>query len=150
MNTIIRQFLLLTVLFACNQLSAHSTAIDLSGKWQVKLDSTNTGLNQQWQEQSFETTIQLPGTTDDAGIGFPNLLLPKLERPQVLRLTRKNSYVGPAWYTRKVNIPRNWKNKQVVLKLERVIWETRVWVDGREVNAVQESLSTRSEERRVG
>ena len=142
MNTIIRQFLLLTVLFACNQLSAHSTAIDLSGKWQVKLDSTNTGLNQQWQEQSFETTIQLPGTTDDAGIGFPNLLLPKLERPQVLRLTRKNSYVGPAWYTRKVNIPRNWKNKQVVLKLERVIWETRVWVDGREVNAVQESLST--------
>ena len=116
--------------------------LDLSGIWQVHLDSSGTGLQQNRHNSAFEQPIKLPGTTDDAGLGIANTLTPKLEKPQVLRLTRKNSYVGPAWYTREIIIPKNWKNKQLTLKLERVIWETRVWINGREVQSKQESLST--------
>lgn len=121
---------------------ATTQKIDLAGSWQVQLDSTHAGLQNHWQSSAFNQQIQLPGTTDDAQLGAANTLLPLLEKPQVLRLTRRHSYLGAAWYTRTVTIPRNWKNKIIGLKLERVIWETRVWIDGREVNAVQESLVT--------
>lgn len=123
-------------------ISAFTPKIDLAGSWQVKPDSTDSGISNRWHATGLEHSIQLPGTTDDAKLGVPDTLQPRLEKPQVLRLTRRNSYVGAAWYTRTVSIPKEWKNKVVVLKLERVIWETRVWIDGREVNASQESLAT--------
>ena len=39
-------------------------------------------------------------------------------------------YTGAAWYRRTIDIPRNWKNKRIILFLERCHWETKVWVDG--------------------
>lgn len=119
-----------------------SDKIDLSGKWNFSLDSTDAGIDESWFIKQLNNQIILPGTTDDAGFGIPNKLEPKLEKPQLLRLTRKNSYIGPAWYQRKIIIPRNWKNKQVELKLERVLWESRVWINNREVPGKQESLTT--------
>ena len=89
---------------------------------------------------AFNQKINLPGTTDDFGIGVPNKLKPSLTRPQMSHLTRKNSYLGAAWYSREISVPKNWKGKEFVLKLERVIWKTNVWVDGKEVVAGQNSL----------
>ncbi len=114
--------------------------LDLSGTWQIALDSADLGLNEKWYNKQFGQTISLPGTTDVAGLGIPNTLKPALEKPQVLFLTRKNKYIGAAWYTRDIEIPKNWKNKMLQLKLERVLWESRLWVNGVEVEAVQESL----------
>jgi hypothetical protein len=142
MYRLLKKTILVALFFTFNFLQAGELKIDLSGNWQVQTDSTDIGLQQNWHNSPFEQQIKLPGTTDDAGLGIANTLTPKLERPQVLRLTRKNSYVGPAWYTREIVIPKKWKNKQLTLKLERVIWETRVWINGREVQSKQESLST--------
>ncbi len=114
--------------------------ISLAGSWNVKLDSTDIGLENRWYQTSFSQQINLPGTTDEAGIGIPNKLTPKFSMPQVLYLTRKNSYIGVAWYSKVVDIPSGWKNKSVVLKLERVIWQSRLWIDGKEAGALQESL----------
>jgi hypothetical protein len=50
-------------------------------------------------------------------------------------------YVGAAWYQRDMEIPREWQGKRVVLTLERPHWETRVWVDGKQVGS-NNSLST--------
>jgi len=138
------RFVLLSVLSFCMIFSGFSTEnkIDLSGKWTVKLDSSDIGISQRWYLSTFSQLINLPGTTDDAGYGVPNSFLPKLEKPQVLRLTRKNSYVGAAWYSKQITIPADWKNKQITLKLERVIWQTQVWIDGKEVPSMQESLTT--------
>lgn len=116
-------------------------SIDLSGKWKFSLDSADVGISQNWAVKDLSGSISLPGTTDDAGIGVSNKLTPKLEKPQILRLTRKNSYIGPAWYQKKVTIPENWKNQNIHLKLGRVIWESTVWVDGKQVGS-QESLVT--------
>ena len=68
-------------------------------------------------------------------LGVPNKLKPSLKRPQLSHLTRKNSYLGAAWYTREITIPDNWKGKEFILKLERVIWKTNVWVDGKELGS---------------
>lgn len=114
--------------------------ISLSGEWQFAIDSTDVGLSEGWYTRSFADNIQLPGTTDQAGYGVSNNLPPSISKPQILHLTRKNSYVGPAWYTREISIPSDWKEKTVELKLERVIWKTSVWVDGNPVSGSQESL----------
>jgi hypothetical protein len=117
----------------------HVKQIDLSGDWKFALDSADIGISDNWFNKELTGSVKLPGTLDDAGIGTPNKLSPKLERPQILRLTRKHSYVGPAWYQKKVTIPENWKDKNISLKLGRVIWESRVWINDQPVG-LQESL----------
>lgn len=127
----------LLILSSCKD---KSSVISLAGQWQVALDSTDVGVTEKWFDRSFADKITLPGTTDEAGYGIPNALLPSIEKPQILHLTRKNSYVGPAWYSREISIPSHWKGKSIQLKLERVIWQTSVWVDGNLVPGSCESL----------
>lgn len=126
-----------TLLSGCGK---DTSVISLAGQWEFALDSTDVGVSEQWYEHSLEHSIQLPGTTDMAGYGVPCDLEPSISKPQILHLTRKNRYVGPAWYAREVVIPSEWNGKNIELKLERVIWQTRVWVDGKEVGEAQESL----------
>src|SRR5690606_17217305 len=116
------------------------TKLDLSGQWTVALDSLDIGLKDKWENKLFDTHISLPGTLDDAGLGTPNSLAPKLEKLQLTHLTRKNSYVGAAWYAKEIEIPKNWKGEKTILRLERVIWKTTVWVDGIKVDTEQNSL----------
>jgi len=142
MNSILKFLLLLFVSFASCNFGRAAEKIDLSGVWNFQLDIADIGISQRWYSTTLADKIKLPGTTDDAGKGIPNALLPALKKPQVLRLTRNNSYVGAAWYSRELNIPTNWKNKEITLKLERVIWETTVWIDGKAVAGKQESLTT--------
>jgi hypothetical protein len=128
--------LLVNLVASC---SSDVKQIDLSGNWGFALDSADVGLTNNWFEKELAEEIKLPGTLDDAGIGTPNELSPELEKPQVLRLTRKHSYIGPAWYQKKVTIPENWEDKNITLKLGRVIWESRVWIDNQPVG-LRESL----------
>ena len=127
-----------SMLLAC-QGTYHPT-LSLSGKWKFSTDSADVGVAESWYARSLPNCICLPGTTDDAGYGTPNVLPPSIQKPQILHLTRKNSYIGPAWYSKEINIPSNWKNKSIELKLERVIWHTSLWVDGKSVCQTQESL----------
>ena len=140
----IARFVLLFVIvwFTANSKVPATNKLDLSGTWTFKTDSADVGISQRWYNSQLDGTIHLPGTTDDAGFGLPNILLPALKRPQVSHLTRKNSYLGAAWYNRTITIPSAWKNKKMTLKLERVIWETRVWIDGKTVEGKQQSLTT--------
>lgn len=120
---------------------AQNDVISLEGIWSFQLDSTDAGIQENWFENELSGSIALPGTTDDAELGVPNTLTPKLEKPQILRLTRKNSYRGAAWYQKKLIIPQCWKDKNIQLKLGRVIWETQVWIDGKPTG-FEESLVT--------
>lgn len=114
--------------------------IDLSGNWQVKLDSTDLGTSETWANTNLEgTTISLPGTLDDASIGKPNTLEPALNNYVLSNLARKHQYIGKAWYQKEVEIPAAWKKKAIKLVLERVIWESTAFVDGKKI-ASKESL----------
>lgn len=115
----------------------------LAGRWQVRLDPKNIGMSQDWTaaDASFDQTIQLPGTTDQAGLGEPLSTQPILSKEGLSRLHRKSSYVGSAWYRRTFEIPKEWNNQRVILFLERILWESKVWVDGKEIGT-RNSLST--------
>jgi len=130
----------LCLLFLSSWDSREKMVMDIAGEWTVQLDSTDSGLKNGWQNMSFKQLMKLPGTTDDAGLGVPNKLKPSLEKLQMSHLTRKNSYLGAAWYTREILVPKDWKGKEFILKLERVIWKTNVWIDGNELPSEQNSL----------
>ena len=108
--------------------------ISLAGTWRFRLDPNKVGIEQQWYATRLPDEIKLPGTTDEAKLGLPNPAKPSLDG-----LYRPNVYTGPAWYQRDIEIPADWQDKRVELLLERVHWETRVWLDGREIGT-QDSL----------
>lgn len=127
--------LLIIVSAACR---AQET-IDLSGTWTYALDSLDIGENNGWQRRLFHQQLSLPGTLDDAGAGKPADLSVTFEKATLLQLTRKYRYIGTAWYNREVTIPESWAGKTIVLSLERVIWETQVYIDGKKAG-MNESL----------
>ena len=128
----------IAILAACTK--PEVTEIDLAGEWTVKLDSTNVGMSEAWAEQTLDgIPVQLPGTLDDAGIGKENTQAPIMDNSVMWGLTRKHQYIGKAWYQKEVTIPSNWEGKNIELELERVIWQSQVFIDGKLVDK-QESL----------
>jgi len=111
--------------------------MSLAGKWAFGLDANDEGIAQSWQSpgHALPDKIKLPGTTDEAGFGTPTT------NAEIGVLTRVYKYYGPAWYQREITVPKSWRNKDVDLFLERVIWQSRVWVDGNPCDE-QESLNT--------
>jgi hypothetical protein len=108
----------------------------LAGTWQFRLDAEKDGRRMNWQNERFqESTIFLPGSTDEAGYGL------KTSGPSRGWLSRPVVYEGPAWYQREIVVPSLWRGKRLVLFLERPHWETEVWVDGVSFGT-QNSLST--------
>ncbi len=107
----------------------------ISGTWRFKLDSNDRGISENWQNEKLPELIQLPGTTDEAGYGE------KTSGSEFGTLTREYKYYGPAWYQREVEIPVSWKDKRVGLKLERVMWESRVYLNGIEIS-IKDALNS--------
>ena len=104
--------------------------------WGVKLDPDSIGEKHNYFNSGHTTMpIQLPGTLDEAGYGTRTV------GSDYGILTRRHKYIGPAWYTREFVIPHNWQGKEITLYLERVLWESKVWIDGRFIDT-QEGLGT--------
>jgi hypothetical protein len=143
--------------------------INLSGVWQVQLDSTNVGEKQQWAKKKLQSSqkVKLPGSLtsnqigDEVGMNTPwmgerscvgpNLFLTE-EKYVPYRKDGENFkvpfwlqpdkyYKGLAWYQKEITIPRSWKNKTIELNLERSHWKTTVFVDGQSFGS-QNSLAT--------
>ena len=102
--------------------------LDLTGEWKVSLNN------------SGNQAIMLPNTLDGAGIGEPNTLGPALTKPQLSRLTRKHSFIGEAKYQREITITKEMAGKPLELLLERVMWRSRLLIDGQDAGQIQESL----------
>lgn len=125
---------LLRNLELANFAETDTSVISLAGEWDFKLDPQNNGINERWFMNSFFDKIALPGSTDQAGYGK------KTSSAHEDRLTREYEYEGAAWYKKTVTIPDSWAGKRIELFLERCHWETRVWIDGKEMG-MRESLS---------
>jgi beta-galactosidase/beta-glucuronidase len=138
-KTFYRTFLLMlttAAMVSCNP--PVNKSIQLAGEWELCLDSTNVrNLNQ----LSFNLNVNLPGTLDEAGIGTENSMKPELKREIMLHLQRKHEYVGKAWYRKTITVPELKIPAKAILKLERVIWKSTVYVDGKLAGEAN-SLST--------
>ena len=138
-------------------------AISLAGQWRFQLDQKDVGEKDKWFESDLPHKIKLPGSTVENGFGddvsidtkwtgdivdrswFTDKKYKKYRQPGNVKipfwLTPVKHYVGPAWYQKTVEIPDAWVDKRVVLFLERAHWETKLWMDGKEIGT-QNSLST--------
>lgn len=106
--------------------------LNLQGEWNVVLDSLNVGMEENWADQKLAgDIIKLPATLDDAGLGIQNTQEPVMDNSVLWGLTRKHQYIGAAWYQKEVKIPNNWEGKAIDLELERIIWESTLFVDGK-------------------
>ena len=103
--------------------------LDLGGEWTVTL--ADGGAKQH---------ISLPSTLDGAGLGEVSTLAPALTKPQLSRLTRRHSFIGEARYQREITIGKEMADRPLQLLLERVMWRSRLLVDGKDMGQVQESL----------
>jgi hypothetical protein len=129
--------------------------IDLSGTWLFRLDRDDAGEGERWYLADLPESVNLPGSMTENGKGddvdvttpwvgsiidrswYTAQKYAKYRQPGNIKvpfwLTPAKHYVGAAWYQKSVEIPEAWKGKRIVLFLERPHWETRLWVDGRDV-----------------
>ena len=160
-NIGILSMLLLITLFSCNKKIENK--IDLAGTWQFALDPSDKGISEGWFNQVLLDTLTLPGSLTSNGKGdditlatpwtgqivdssfFKNPEYAKYREPGNFKipfwLQPLKYYKGAAWYQKDVNIPEDWKEQFIGLFLERCHWESRLWVDGKEVG-MQNSLGT--------
>jgi hypothetical protein len=137
--------------------------IDLSGEWQFRIDKNDIGESEQWFNQTFEESVNLPGSMVENGKGYPVTMDTKwtggIQNPLwhmhpnyapyhdtsnvrfPFWLQPEKEYTGAAWYRKMVVIPENWNGKPVFLELERPHWESVVWVNGSKAG-MQNSLAT--------
>lgn len=106
--------------------------IDLSGQWGFQTDVMDfrRGSLSPRYNHALQETITLPGITDDYRIGY------KVPYKYIDRLTRKYEYMGPAWYQRDIEIPKDWKGKRIFMYFERTHWLSSIYVDTKEVSKI--------------
>jgi len=141
--------------FLLSSFAAEPTVISLAGEWRFKADASNRGIVERWFATNLPETIKLPGSMaenlkgDEISLNtkwtasiydsswFYNPRLARFRQPGNIKvpfwLTPAKHYVGPAWYQKEVTIPASWKDKRIVLKLERAHIATGLWVDEQEI-----------------
>ena len=153
-------FWLFVLLSVCN--TGHAQSIDLSGTWHFETDregtlSPNAPLRQR---------VKLPGSMLTNHLGdkvsidtrwtasiydssfFFNPHMERYRQPKHVSLpfflTPEYHYVGTAWYSKSVTVPKQWRKRRVVFYMERPHIETTLYVNGLEVGH-RMSLSTAHE-----
>lgn len=113
---------LLSVLFSVS--AENSQVINLHGKWSLYLNKENKNFDQ-IRDIPFNDWIELPQTLDQAQKGFKSAM-----SNETMRMMRKYSYYGKAWYQRKITIPQSWTGRKIELLIERTR-PTHIFVDGK-------------------
>jgi len=154
---------ILTVLTISCQKPAVQQKIDISGTWKFAMDPSDKGISEVWFNQSLTDSLKLPGSLTSNGKGdditlttpwtgqildssfYKNPEYAKFREPGNIKipfwLQPLKYYKGAVWYQKEVVIPENWNDQFVGLFLERCHWESRLWVDNKEVG-MRNSLGT--------
>lgn len=154
--------LFLFLLFSANGQNS-GNKIDLSGSWKFATDPSDKGIQEKWFNRSLPDKIILPGSmsTNDKGDEitldtkwtgqiidssyFKDPAYAKYREPGNIKipfwLQSLKHYQGAAWYQKEVMIPEKWKDQSISLFLERCHWESRLWIDDKEIG-IRNSLGT--------
>ncbi len=99
--------------------------LDLAGKWECSLDPDDVGQSYRWFESKLDSIVELPGSLDENGLGEVNTASGDLSG-----LSRKVRYTGVAWFSKEIELPKDWTGEPLCLVLERCHWFCDVWFDG--------------------
>lgn len=153
--------LLLSFIAACSTKDPGET-LSLAGEWKFSIDSLNNGIEEQWYNTLAAESIHLPGSMAENGKGdevnlntpwtgdivdksyFTDAKYERYRQPGNIKLPfwlkPVKYYRGPAWYQKEVELPAGWKDKNIILFLERPHWESTVFVNGKKAGS-QNSLA---------
>lgn len=156
-------YLILLAFSIAPALSYAQHQLDLSGQWQFKTDPSDKGVSGKWFSQTFSEAVRLPGSMAENGKGDDITLNTHwtgdildssyFKLPEYAKYRRAGSikvpfwlqpekhYLGAAWYRREVNIPSDWKDREIELYMERCHWQSMVWID-EEFIGTRNSLGT--------
>ena len=97
------------------QLNNFRYLIDLSGIWNFKIDPDNKGETLGWNS-FFESKLDIavPGSWNE-----------QLQEEGLM------NYTGIAWYTRKINIPKEFKGKRIWIWIGSADYHAKVWMNGK-------------------
>ena len=119
-----------------------NTVINLHGIWNYELDEEDKGISQEWHQRTLTSKgFVIPGTTASNQIGNPVQVEKTLSKEAVRCLREEYKYLGAAWYQTHFCIDKKYEKKRIVLFLERVMFESSVWIDNHYIGK-QDSLST--------
>ncbi len=147
--------LVFVILVGACQKTVAQQKIDLAGTWIFSMDPEDKGISESWFNRDLADTLILPGSLTSNGRGdditlktpwigqivdssyFKKPEYAKFREPGHIKipfwLQPVKYYKGAAWYQKEVTIPEGWKGQFVGLFLERCHWESRLWVDDKEV-----------------
>ena len=148
---------------ACSKSTNNENRVSLDGEWGFKIDTADVGVQQEWFKQVFPEKVKLPGSMNTNRKGFDvDVNTPwtgsmwnrawyenkeyekyrgKGNTKIVFWLQPDKYYAGVAWYQKEIIIPEDWKEKQIILTLERCHWVTDLWIDGKPLGS-ENSLAT--------
>jgi hypothetical protein len=137
--------------------------IDISGTWKFAADPYDKGISEKWYNKTLSDRLNLPGSMTSNGKGDDITLKTQwtggiadssfFKKPEYAKYREPGNikipfwlqplkyYKGAAWYQKTVTIPKNWDGQFTELFLERCHWESRLWIDDKEVG-MQNSLGT--------
>jgi hypothetical protein len=88
---------------------------NLNGVWDFKFDKENHGLDKKWylsENTKFDKKIIVPF-------------------PWGSKLSKIEDEANIGWYSRKINVSPDWKNKLTYVTIGASDWETTLWLDGK-------------------
>jgi len=89
----------------------------LNGEWDFEIDNSLSGEALDYKlSHKFDRKIILPFCPESSLSGIGNI-----------------DYMNCVWYKREVQIPEGWADKRVILHIGASDWETKVFVNGRQV-----------------
>ena len=111
--------------------------LDLSGSWRFGFGDTKSYTDSimltNGKGHDVDVNTKWTGSLYDLSYYYRDDMQPYREKGNIkfpFFLTPDKTYVGKAYYKRKVKIPREWASRRVVLHMERPHIETTVTVNG--------------------
>lgn len=111
----IDKFLLVIVLVSISFMGKAQgrQVVSLNGEWSFAIDSLNVGLDENWKT------------------GIPIGLSRTVNVPHTWNIEKgTEDYAGWAWYQKEMELPLDWKNKNIRLKFKAVYHDAVVYING--------------------
>ena len=111
-----RIFILTGCLLSFTLVIAQRDTIPVNDNWQFTTDKKAEGINSKWYEMPLAgaRNVQLPHTWN-------------------IEEENQNHY-GWGWYQKKIDVPSNWKNKNVVLQFGAINHTSYIYINGKKID----------------